>query len=308
MNLATREAYGKTLIELASNEKVVVLDADLAHATKSMMFQNVCPERFFNVGIAEADMIGTAVGFALSGKVPFASTFAMFAAGRAYDQIRNSACYPKVNIKVVGTHSGISVGEDGGTHQAITDIALMRVLPNMTVIHPCDDVEARQAVLAITEYDGPVYLRLSRVPTPTIHDESYEFKIGKGEILREGNNVAIFATGLMVAKALEAAQKLSEEGINASVVNIPTIKPLDTDLIQEVIKNVDSVVTVEEHNVKGGFGSAISEFISQTTPKKMKIIGVEDKFGKSGDPNKLFEMYGLTSENIALGAKELIGR
>lgn len=305
MNTATREEYGKTLVELVSNEKVVVLDADLAHATKSLMFQKECPERFFNMGIAEADMIGTSVGLALSGKVPFASTFAVFATGRAFDQIRNSVCYPKANVKIVGTHAGISVGEDGGTHQAIEDIALMRCLPNMTVIHPCDDVETRQAVLAIAEYEGPVYLRLSRIPTPTLHDEDYKFEIGKGEVMREGKDIALVATGLMVAKAKEAAEKLAAIGIDAKVINIPTIKPLDTDLLLKTAQEVKGFVTVEEHNVMGGLGSAVSEYLSQTLPTKIKMVGVQDKFGKSGNPDLLFKAYDLTVEKIVEVAKEI---
>ncbi|MGM0210290.1 MULTISPECIES: transketolase family protein [unclassified Enterococcus] len=305
MNLATREAFGKTLVELIKNEDVVVLDADLAHATKTMMFAKECPERFFNAGIAEADMIGTAAGLALSGKIPFASTFAVFATGRAFDQIRNSVCYPNANVKIVGTHAGISVGEDGGTHQTIEDIALMRSLPNMTVIHPCDDVEARQAVLAAAEYDGPVYLRMSRVPTPTLHSDEYKFEIGKGETIREGKDVAIVATGLMVAKAKEAAEKLAQEGIDAKVINISTIKPLDANLLLSTAKEVKGFVTVEEHNVHGGLGSAVSELLSQNEPKKIKMVGVQDKFGKSGNPDKLFEMYGLTVANIVEAAKSL---
>lgn len=305
MNAPTREAFGKTLVELIDNEDVVVLDADLAHATKSMMFADKCPERFFNMGIAEADMIGTAAGLALSGKIPFASTFAVFATGRAFDQIRNSVCYPKANVKIVGTHAGISVGEDGGTHQAIEDIAIMRSLPNMTIIHPCDDVEARQAVLAAAEFQGPVYLRMSRVATPTLHDEDYKFEIGKGEVMREGKDIAIVATGLMVAKAKEAAEQLAEAGIDAKVINIPTIKPLDEELLLATAKEVRGFVTVEEHNVIGGLGGAVSELLAQNEPKKIKMVGVQDKFGKSGNPDKLFEMYGLTVEKIVEAAKSL---
>lgn len=305
MNTATREAYGKTLVELIDNEDVVVLDADLAHATKSMMFANQCPERFFNVDIAEADMIGTATGLALSGKIPFASTFAVFATGRAFDQIRNSVCYPNANVKIVGTHAGISVGEDGGTHQAIEDIAIMRSLPNMTILHPCDDVEARQAVLAAAEYKGPVYLRMSRVPTPTLHSDNYKFEIGKGEVIREGKDIAIVATGLMVVKAKEAADRLVEEGIDAKVINLPTIKPLDEELLLATAKEVKGFITVEEHNVIGGLGSAVSELLTQNEPKKVKMVGIQDTFGKSGNPDKLFELYGLTVENIVAAAKGL---
>ncbi|MGG5331342.1 transketolase family protein [Enterococcus sp. AZ163] len=308
MNLATREAFGSALVELKSNEEVVVLDADLSHATKSIMFSKECPDRFFNAGISEADMMGMASGLALSGKIPFACTFAVFATGRAFDQIRNSICYPNVNVKVVGTHAGISVGEDGGTHQSIEDIALMRSLPNMTVIHPCDDVEARQAVLAAAEHDGPVYLRLSRVATPTLHSEDYKFEIGKGEVITEGKEAAIVSTGLMVAKAKEAAEILSKQGINVKVINLPTIKPLDQSLLLETANEVDYFVTVEEHTVIGGLGSAVSELLSQNNPKKMSMIGIQDSFGKSGNPDELFEIYGLTVENIVESTKKLLGK
>lgn len=305
MNLATREAYGNTLVELIDNRNIVVLDADLAHATKSLNFQKQCPERFFNMGIAEADMIGTAAGLSTCGKIPFASTFAVFATGRAFDQIRNSVCYPNLNVRIVGTHSGISVGEDGGTHQAIEDIALMRSLPNMTVIHPSDDVEARLAVLASIHHKGPIYLRLSRVSSPTIHNENYKFEIGKGEVLKEGTDAAIIATGLMVAKAIEAGKILEKMGINVKVINMPTIKPLDEELIIKTAKETGKIITVEEHNVIGGLGSAVSELLSQTHPVKMKIIGVNDCFGKSGTPELLHQEYGLTVENIVESVRKI---
>jgi Transketolase, C-terminal subunit len=298
MNTATREAYGQALVELSKNEKIVVLDADLAKATKTADFKKVCPERFFDMGIAEQDMIGTAAGFAVSGKIPFASTFAIFAAGRAFEQIRNSVCYPKLNVKIAATHAGVTVGEDGGTHQAIEDISLMRSIPNMVVLNPSDDVEAKAAIFAAAEYYGPVYIRLGRAATPTLHDENYKFEIGKGEVLKEGKDVAIIATGIMVAKALEAAEKLKAEGINATVVNIHTIKPIDKELIVKVAKETGKVVTVEEHSVIGGLGSAVCEVLSQELPTKVKLIGLNDTFGQSGTPKDLLEHYGLTTENI----------
>jgi len=298
MSIATREAYGQALVELAKNEKVVVLDADLAHATKTINFKKACPERFFDMGIAEGDMVGTAAGFAAAGKVPFASTFAIFAAGRAFEQIRNSVCYPKLNVKIAATHAGVTVGEDGGSHQSVEDISLMRSIPNMVVLNPADDVEAKQAIFAATEYYGPVYIRLGRAATPTIHDENYKFEIGKGEVLKEGSDVAIIATGIMVAKALEAAEKLKAEGINATVVNIGTIKPLDKELIIKVAKETGKIVTAEEHSVIGGLGSAVCEVLSQELPTKVKLIGLNDTFGQSGNPNDLLEYYNLTVENI----------
>jgi len=298
MSIATREAYGQALVELVSNEKVVVLDADLAKATKTIDFKNACPERFFDMGIAEGDMVGTAAGLAAAGKVPFASTFAIFAAGRAFEQIRNSVCYPKLNVKIAATHAGITVGEDGGTHQSVEDISLMRSIPNMVVLNPADAIEAKQAIFAAAEYYGPVYIRLGRAATPTIHDENYKFEIGKGEVLKEGSDVAIIATGIMVAKALEAAEKLKVDGINATVVNIGTIKPLDKELIIKVAKETGKVVTAEEHSVIGGLGSAVCEVLSQEAPTKVKMIGLNDTFGQSGTPNALLEHYKLTVENI----------
>lgn len=306
MNKATREAYGNTLVELIDkNKDVVVLDADLAHATKTLDFSQKCPERFFNMGIAEADMIGTAAGLAVCGKIPFASTFAVFATGRAFDQIRNTVCYAKLNVKIVGTHAGITVGPDGGTHEAIEDIALMRSLPNMSVIVPSDDVEARAAVLAAAEYNGPVYLRMARVASPTYHAEDYKFEFGKGELVRDGKDITIVATGLMVTKALEAAEKLAETGILAQVVNIHTIKPLDKELIVACAKKTGKVITVEEANVYGGLGSAVCEVLADKYPVPVKRIGVQDKFGKSGDPDELLKEYGLTAEDIVRTAKEI---
>lgn len=307
MNKATREAYGNALVELIDlNEDVVVLDADLAHATKTLEFSQKCPERFFNMGIAEADMIGTAAGLAVCGKIPFASTFSVFATGRAFDQIRNTVCYPNLNVKIVGTHAGITVGPDGGTHQAIEDIAIMRALPNMSIVVPSDDVEARAAVLAAAKMQGPMYLRMARVPSPTYHNEDYVFQFGKGEVVTEGNDVTIIATGIMVPKALEAAKILEKEGVHAQVVNIHTIKPLDEELIVECAKKTGRIVTVEEANVLGGLGSAVCEVLADKCPVPVKRIGVKDMFGKSGDPALLLEEYGLTKEHIVEEAKSLL--
>ena len=247
--------------------------------------------------------MGTAAGFAVDGKIPFASTFAMFATGRAFEQIRNSIAYPKLNVKIAATHAGITVGEDGGTHQTVEDIALMRSIPGMVVLSPADDVEAKAALFAAAEYYGPVYIRLGRLATPTIHDENYKFELGKGEILRKGTDVAIIATGLMVAKALDAADKLEKEGINATVVNIHTIKPLDKELIVKVAKETGKVVTVEEHSVIGGLGSAVCDVLSQEFPTKVKLIGIDDTFGQSGTANELLLHYNLTMENIMKTAK-----
>ena len=303
MNIATREAYGEALKELAVNKNVVVLDADLAKATKSIEFKKVAPERFFDMGIAEGDMIGTAAGLATCGKIPFATTFAMFAAGRAFEQIRNSVAYPNLNVKIAVTHAGVTVGEDGGSHQAIEDISLMRSIPNMVVLNPSDAVEAKKVVYAAAEYYGPVYIRFGRAATPIIHDENYEFKIGKGEVLREGKDVLIIATGIMVAKALEAAEALSKENIEAAVVNIATIKPLDNELIVRLAKNIGKVVTAEEHSIIGGLGSAVAEVLSEECPTKLKRIGLKDVFGQSGAPDLLLKHYGLTTEDIVKAAK-----
>lgn len=305
MNLATREAYGNTLAELKNNENVVVLEADLGHATKSLKFKEVCPQRFFNMGIAEADMIGTAAGLAACGKVPFASTFSVFATGRAFDQVRNSVCYPNLNVKIVGTHAGITVGEDGGTHQAIEDIALMRSLPNMSIVVPSDDVEARAAVLAAAAYKGPMYLRMARVASPTYHNDSYVFTLGKGEIIREGSDLTIIACGLMVMKAMEAAEQLAKEGVSVRVINMHTIKPLDHKLVIESAEKTGKIITVEEANILGGLGSAVCETVSEYCPVPVKRIGVRDIFGKSGNPDKLLQEYGLTAEHIIEEARKL---
>lgn len=304
MGAATREAYGQALVELIESEDVVVLDADLAHATKTIEFKKKCPERFFDMGIAEQDMVATAAGFAASGKIPFVSSFAIFAAGRAFEQIRNSVCYPKLNVKIAATHAGITVGEDGGTHQAVEDISLMRSIPNMVVLNPADDIEAKASIFAAVEYYGPVYIRLGRAATPTIHDSNYKFNIGKGEVLTEGNDVAIIATGIMVAKALEAEESLRNEGIKATVVNISTIKPIDKELIINVAKKTGKVVIAEEHSIIGGLNSAVCEVLSHEYPVKVKSIGINDLFGKSGTPAELLEGYGLTADNILRVTKE----
>ena len=267
MAMATRAAYGKLLeTELYKNPRVVVLDADLGNATKSASFKKAAPERYFNMGISEADMMGTAAGLATAGKIPIASTFAIFAAGRAFEQIRNSICYPKLNVKIAATHAGLTVGEDGGSHQAIEDLSLMRSLPNMTVINPADAKEAQEALKAAVDYEGPVYIRLGRAEVPDIHDDSYQFQWGKGEVLREGSDVGIIATGIMTAKALEAADALKAKGIRARVINIHTLKPLDEELVIETAKMTGHIVTCEEHSVIGGLGSAVSEVLVRHCP------------------------------------------
>ncbi|MBE6087934.1 MAG: transketolase family protein [Clostridium beijerinckii] len=305
MGVATREAHGQALKELALDNNVVVLEADLGKATKSIEFKKIASERYFDMGISEGDMIGTAAGLATCGKIPFASTFAMFAAGRAFEQIRNSVAYPKLNVKIVATHAGITVGEDGGSHQAIEDISLMRSIPNMVVLSPADVIEAKKAIFAAKEYNGPVYIRLGRAATPEIHTEDYEFNIGKGEVLRNGDDVAIIATGIMVAKALDAAQILSEQGINATVVNISTIKPFDSSLIVEVAKRVGKIVTVEEHSIIGGLGSTVAEALIEEYPVKIKRIGINDEFGRSGNAEVLLEKYNLTAEHIVETVKSI---
>lgn len=308
-NIATRDAYGQALAELgASNDKVVVLDADLSKSTKTNDFKKMFPERFFNIGIAEQNLLGTAAGFAAAGKIPFASSFAVFAVGRAYDQIRNSIAYPKLNVKIAATHAGLTVGEDGGSHQMLEDIALMRALPNMTVLVPADGEETKQAVMAAAAYEGPVYIRLGRPKVPVLFDADYQFAIGKGVVLQDGSDVTLVATGIMVSKAVEAAEKLAAEGISAVVVNISTIKPLDNDLIVQMAQKTGAVVTCEEHNIYGGLGSAVAEVLVEHCPVPMARVGVEDKFGESGLPDQLLEKHGLTADNIAAKAKAVIGR
>lgn len=306
--IATRESYGEELVELGSqHEEVVVLDADLAEATKSGMFRKAFPERFIDCGIAEANMMGVAAGLAASGKVPFASSFAMFAAGRAYEQVRNSIGYPHLNVKIGASHAGISVGEDGATHQCNEDIALMRSIPGMVVINPSDYIEGRAAVRAAYEYDGPVYLRFGRLAVPVINDRpDYKFELGKGVVLREGKDVTIIATGLPVSNCLEAAEKLSGDGIDAKVINIHTIKPLDEDLVLAAAKETGKVVTVEEHSVIGGLGSAVCDVLCEKAPTRVLKIGINDVFGESGPALELIRKYGLDSDSIYKKVKAFV--
>lgn len=307
MAKATREAYGEALKKLAaSNPNVVVLDADLSGSTKTSEFKKVAPERFFNVGIAEQDLIGTAAGMAIAGKIPFASSFAMFAAGRAFEIIRNTVAYPKLNVKIAATHAGLTVGEDGASHQAIEDISLMRSIPNMTVINPADSIEAEQAVLKAAEITGPVYIRLGRMNVEDVYDETYKFELGKGVELKKGNDVSIIATGLMVQEALKAAGILSEKGIDARVINIHTIKPIDKDIIINAAKDTGTIVTAEEHSIIGGLGSAVLEVLSDVYPVPVKRVGVLDTFGESGKPAELLEKYQLTAKNIVEACEEAI--
>lgn len=298
--IATRESYGRALAELGRiHEDLVVLDADLAEATKTVIFRKEFPDRHIDCGIAECNMIGIAAGLAASGKVPFASSFAMFAAGRAFEQVRNSVGYPHLNVKIAATHAGISVGEDGATHQCNEDIALMRVIPGMTVICPSDDVETRAAVKAAYEYQGPVYLRLGRLAVPVLNDNpDYRFEIGKGITLREGGDLAVVTTGLCVPACLQAAEMLAREGINAEVINIHTIKPIDGELLVQAAAKCRKVVTVEEHSVIGGLGSAVSEALSEKFPVPVHKIGIQDTFGESGPADELLKKYGLDAEGI----------
>ena len=305
--IATRDSYGNALVELGKeHENLVVLDADLAAATKTGVFKKVFPERHIDCGIAECNMMGVAAGLATTGKVPFASSFAMFAAGRAFEQIRNSIGYPKLNVKIGATHAGISVGEDGATHQCNEDIALMRTIPGMVVINPSDDVEARAAVKAAYKHEGPVYLRFGRLAVPVINDrEDYKFELGKGVVLREGKDITLIATGLPVAETLEAAEKLAADGIDAKVINIHTIKPLDEELIVEAAKETGKVVTIEEHSVIGGLGSAVCDVLSEKAPTKVLKIGINDTYGESGPAVELVKKYGLDAESIYKKIKEL---
>ena len=307
--IATRDAYGKALVELGRrDERIVVLDADLAKSTRTEWFAKEFPERFFDMGIAEQNMIGTAAGLALCGKIPFASSFAVFATGRAWEQIRLTVAYAHTNVKICATHGGLSVGEDGPTHQANEDIALMRSLPNMTVIVPADGVEARLATFAIAEHDGPCYMRLGRPKIPVLFGDEYEFRIGKAAVLREGSDVAIIACGTMVHNALEAASLLEAEGVSARVVNMSTIKPIDAEAIVDAAETCGVIVTAEEHTILGGLGSAVAEVVAKNRPVPMEFIGMQDCFGRSGKPEQLFELYGLTSAHIAEACKKAIGR
>ena len=305
--IATRDSYGSALVELGKeHDNLVVLDADLAEATKTAKFKAVFPERHIDCGIAEGNMIGVAAGLATCGKVPFASSFAMFAAGRAFEQVRNTVGYPHLNVKIGATHAGISVGEDGATHQCNEDIALMRTIPGMTIINPADDVEAQQAVKAAYELDGPVYLRFGRLAAPVINSEDYKFELGKGVTMREGKDVTIVATGLMVSMALEAAEKLAADGVDAEVINIHTIKPLDEEIILNSAKKTGKVVTVEEHSVIGGLGSAVCDVLSEKMPTSVKKIGVNDVFGHSGPALELLKEFGLDGDGIYQSVKEYL--
>ena len=297
--IATRESYGNALAELGrEHADVVVLDADRAGATKTSTFKKEFPDRHFDCGIAEGNMMAVAAGIASMGMVPFASTFAMFAAGRAFEQVRNSIGYPHLNVKIGATHGGISVGEDGASHQCCEDIALMRSIPGMTIICPADDVEARAAVKAAYEFEGPVYMRFGRSGVPVFHDETFKFEIGKGEVLQDGNDIAIIATGIMVGEAIKAGEELRAEGINARVINLSTIKPLDEELILKAVEECGKIVTCEEHSIIGGLGEAVSSLLSEKLPTPVRRIGVNDEFGHSGPAAELLKDFGLSAENI----------
>lgn len=306
--IATRESYGNALKELAENgaDDLVVLDADLSAATKTAIFKKAFPQRHINCGIAESNMMCVAAGLSTMGFVPFASSFAMFAAGRAFEQIRNSIGYPHLNVKIGATHAGISVGEDGASHQCCEDFALMRSIPGMVVICPADDVEARQAVKAAYAYDGPVYLRFGRLAVPVFHSDDYKFEIGKGELVKEGSDVTIIANGLMVAEAIEAGKQLEACGINAEIINIATIKPLDTELVVSSAKKTGKVITVEEHNIVGGIGEAVCAALSEEFPVPVKRIGINDEFGHSGPAKDLLRQFGLCADNITQVTKDFL--
>lgn len=307
--VATRDSYGSALKELGTEkENLVVLDADLAGATKTNIFQKAFPERHFDCGIAEANMIDVAAGLSTMGLVPFAATFAMFAAGRAYEQVRNTIGYPHLNVKIGATHGGISVGEDGASHQCCEDFALMRTIPGMTVMCPADDVEARQMVKAAYEMDGPVYMRFGRAATPVFHSEEFRFEIGKGEVLQEGTDAAIIAVGIMVPEAIEAGKALAAEGISVRVINMATIKPLDGELVLKAARECGRIVTVEEHSVIGGLGEAVCSLVSERCPVPVKRIGVNDEFGHSGPAAALLEQFGLCADNIVKQTKVLLGK
>ena len=307
--IATRQSYGDALAALGDEFPIIVLDADLSKSTKTDVFKKKYPDRFINMGIAEANMMSTAAGLASCGKTVFASSFAMFAAGRAFEQVRNSICYPNLNVKIGATHAGISVGEDGATHQCLEDIGIMRTLPNMVIINPADDVEAKAAVRAACEHDGPVYLRFGRLGVPVVFDEStYKFEIGKGVVLSEGADVTIIATGLMVEMALNAKELLANQGISAEIINIATIKPIDAQIIAKSAQKTGAVVTCEEHNIIGGLGSAVAEVLVENAPVPMERVGTRDVFGRSGTPAQLFKVYGLTPEAILEAAKKAISK
>ena len=303
--IATRESFGKALVELGKeNENVVVLTADLAGATKTSLFEKEFPDRFINVGITEQNMIGISAGLATTGKIPFASTFAMFAAGRAYDQIRNSVAYPKLNVKICGTHAGVTVGEDGATHQMLEDLSLMRSIPNMTVLCTSDDVQTKWAIKEMAKIDGPVYIRLARVATPVIYDENQKFEIGKMVQIGDGTDATVFATGVEVAEALKAKEELEKENINIRVVDVHTIKPIDREMIIKCAKETKKLITIEDHSVIGGLGTAVCEVLSEEYPTKVVRMGMQDKFGKSGKAEQLLKYFKLDSEAIIEKVKE----
>jgi transketolase len=307
--VATREAYGKALLELGSaQEDIVVLDADLSGSTKTKAFGQAHPDRFFNIGVAEANMMGMAAGLATMGKTVFASSFAMFAAGKPWEQLRQSVCIPQLNVKVCATHAGLTVGEDGKSHQMLEDITLMRVLPHMTVIVPADGVEARQAVLAAAKHPGPVYVRLSRASTPLIFSDDYKFEIGRAALLREGTDIALVACGVEVAAVIEAARILAEDGIEARVINVATIDPLDEETLVEAARECGAILTAEEHQINGGLGDAVAGLMARTCPVPMDMVGMNGEFGQSGDANQLLSHYGLDGASIAERARRLIGR
>ncbi|GAB6168684.1 transketolase family protein [Clostridium carnis] len=308
MGKATRESYGMALVELGKeNDKVVVLDADLSKSTKTNDFKNMFKDRFFNVGIAEQNLMGMAAGLANVGNIPFASTFAVFATGRAFEVIRNSICYPKMNVKIAATHAGITVGEDGGSHQSVEDIALMNSLPNMTVIVPADHREAMQATKAAANFVGPVYLRFGRCNTEDIFDDNYKFEIGKGVELIKGNDITVIATGMMVQKAIEASKELETEGISVRVINMSTIKPIDREIIIKAAKETKAIITAEEHSIIGGLGAMVSQVVCTECPTRVKMIGIKDTFGESGTPDELMKKYGLTTEEIIKEVKSILG-
>ena len=306
---ATRDAYGEKLVELGSlNQDIVVLDADLAKSTKTIMFAEKYPERFFDMGIAEQGMIGTAAGLALSGKIPFASTFAVFATGRVYDQLRLSVCYSKANVKIAATHSGLTVGEDGASHQALEDISLTRALPNMTVIVPADAVETEKVIEFAADYEGPMYIRLGRSKVPMVHTQDYQFTLGKGTVLKPGKDVTVVAAGIMVSIALQAADMLKNKGVDIEVINMSSVKPIDKGLIIKSAEKTGAVVTAEEHSIIGGLGSAVAETIVEGCPVPMERVGVRDVFGESGEPEELLRKYGLSPEGVVGAVKKVIQR
>jgi len=309
IKIATRDAYGEKLVELGlRNKDIVALDADLAKSTKTILFKKNFPDRFFDMGIAEQNLIGTAAGLAMAGKIPFASTFAVFATGRVYDQLRNTVCYPRLNVKVVSSHAGITVGADGASHQALEDIALTRVLPNMVVIVPADAVETHSVLECAVAYDGPMYIRLGRPKVPVVCSDDYKFELGKGNVLKSGSDATIIACGITVAFALEAADILLEKGIDAEVINMASIKPIDSELIVQSATKTGAVVTAEEHSIIGGLGSAVAEVLGENLPVPMERVGVRDSFGESGSPEELLEKYGITSRHIAASVEKALSR